>query len=68
MKLHSHMTVWRNEEPLRVRIKGTYEPAYGCYKESISGITAEDYDGEVALTEGEGSEAEQILIDEKYEH
>lgn len=64
MKLHSHMTIFRNEETLRVSISGTYCGEDEAGPAKIIDIFAEDYDGEVALTEKEWVEAEEALMDE----
>ena len=68
MKLHSHMTLWRDDEKLRVQISGTYEPADECGPEKVVNIFAQDYDSEIALTESERNEAEQILITQHHEN
>lgn len=68
MKLYSYMTLIRNEVPLRVGVSGTYEPAAAEGPEKVVNLVARDYDGEVALTEDEWREAEEILIAEYHEH
>lgn len=64
MKLHSHMTIFRNDETLGVSISGTYCPRDDAGPARIIDIYAEDYDGEIALTDSEWEEAEEILMDE----
>lgn len=64
MKLRSHMTISRNDHDLRVGISGTFEPRSGENPggDRVTNIEAHDYDGEVALSEAEWTEAEELLL------
>lgn len=64
MKLRSYMTISRNDRDLRVGVSGTFEPCSAENPEGdrVTNIEAYDYDGEVALSDAEWTEAEELLL------
>ena len=59
------MHLIRGDTTLTVKITGTLQPRDSAGPQRVINITANDYDGEVGLTEDEWMDAEQLLLETK---